>query len=92
VRWALDGRHRPTSMVPAEPGAKASLRAGDAFYGLSHFAVDCMAHKYGQKELFDFVRLVLTEDNSYDQAAQDAYGASFTAVDNFCVPWIRSQV
>jgi hypothetical protein len=92
VRLALDGKHKPASMVPAEPGANASLRAGDAFYGLSHFAVDCMAHKYGQKELFDFVRLVLTEDNSYDQAAQDAYGASFTAVDNFCVPWIRSQV
>ena len=92
VRWALNGRHRPTSMVPVEPGAKASLRAGDAFYGLSHFAVDCMAHKYGQTKLFNFVRLVLTEDNSYDQAARDAYGTGFATVDRGCVAWIRSQV
>jgi len=91
VRWALNGGHRPTSMIPAQPGAKASLRAGDAFYGLSHFAVDCMAHKYGQRKLFDFVRLVLTEDNSYDQAARDAYGVGFTTVDKACVTWIRQQ-
>ena len=91
VRWALGGSHRPTSMIPAQPGAKASLRAGDAFYGLSHFAVDCMAHKYGQQKLFDFVKLVLTEDNSYDQAAQDAYGVGFTKVDKACVTWIRQQ-
>jgi hypothetical protein len=40
----------------------------------------------------DFVRLVLTEDNSYDQAARDAYGTSFATVDRGCVAWIRSQV
>ena len=91
VRWALSGSHRPTSMIPAQPGGNASLRAGDAFYGLSHFAVDCMAHQYGQKKMFDFVRLVLTEDNSYDQAAQDAYGVGFAKVDKACVAWIRQQ-
>jgi hypothetical protein len=92
VRWAFGGKHRPTSIVPAEPGENASLRSGDAFYGLSHFAVDCMAHKYGQTKLFDFVRLVLTEDNSYDQAAHDAYGVGFGTVDSACRAWIRSQV
>ena len=79
-------------MVPVEPGANASLRAGDAFYGLSHFAVDCLAHKYGQVKMFDFVRLVLTQDNSYDQASQDAFGKDFNSVDSSCMQWIRSQI
>jgi hypothetical protein len=92
VRWKLNSKHKPLSMVPAEPGENASLRDGDAFYGLSHFAVDCMAHKYGQPKLFKFVRLVLSEDNSYDQAAQDAYGKDFNSIDSSCMQWIRSQV
>jgi hypothetical protein len=91
VRWALTGSHPPTSMIPARPGPDASDRAGDAFYGLSHFAADCMAHRYGEKKLFAFVHLVLSEDNSYDQAAHDAYGVGFAAVDAACVRWIRQQ-
>ncbi|MFC7274831.1 hypothetical protein ACFQS1_12620 [Paractinoplanes rhizophilus] len=91
VRWQLD-RAAPKSMVPARPGPKAPARAGDAFYGLSHLAVDCMAHKYGETKLFTFVRLVLTEDNSLDQASQDAYGVPFATLDKACLPWIRQQV
>ncbi|GIE97144.1 hypothetical protein [Paractinoplanes rishiriensis] len=90
VRWQLN-RKAAKSMVPALPGARSSDRAGDAFYGLSHFAADCMAKKYGERKLFDFVRLVLTQDNEYDQAARDAYGVPFAAVDKHCVKWIREQ-
>ncbi|MEU4242818.1 hypothetical protein [Actinoplanes sp. NPDC026619] len=90
VRWQLD-RKAPKSMVPAQPGPKAPARAGDAFYGLSHWAADCMAKKYGEPKLFTFVRLVLTEDNSYDQASRDAYGVPFATVDKACVSWIRQQ-
>jgi hypothetical protein len=92
VRWQLGGGRAPKSMVPPRPGRKASNRAGDAFYGLSHLAVDCMGRRYGEAKLFTFVRLVLTQDNSYDQAARDAYGTPFAAVDKACVPWIRQQV
>ncbi|GIM93776.1 hypothetical protein [Paractinoplanes toevensis] len=90
VRWQLD-RDAPDSMVPPRPGPKAPARAGDAFYGLSHWAADCMATRYGEAKLFTFVRLVLTQDNSYDQAARDAYGVPFAAVDKACVSWIRKQ-
>jgi hypothetical protein len=92
VRWALTGGARPKSMVPARPGPAAPDRAGDAFYGLSHLAVDCMADKYGDRKLFTFVRLVLTQDNEYDQAAKEAYGISFATLDRACVKWIRGQV
>lgn len=90
VRWQLN-RAAPRSMVPARPGPKAPARAGDAFYGLSHWAADCMAHQYGEPQLFTFVRLVLTEDNSYDQAAREAYGVPFATVDRACVGWISEQ-
>ena len=90
VRWQLR-RAAPKSMIPVRPGPKAPARAGDAFYGLSHLAVDCMAQKYGEAKLFAFVRLVLTEDNELDQAARDAYGVPFPTVDKTCVPWIKQQ-
>jgi len=92
VRWALGGAARQKSMVPPRPGPAASSRAGDAFYGLSHLAVDCMAKKYGDKKLLTFVRLVLAQDNEYDQAAKGAYGVPFATVDRACVKWIRAQV
>ncbi|MFF5081513.1 hypothetical protein ACFY36_31075 [Actinoplanes sp. NPDC000266] len=91
VRWQLRTA-APRSMIPVKPGADAPDRAGDAFYGLSHFAVDCMARRFGERRLFTFVRLVLTQDNEYDQAARDAYGVPFAEVDKACVGWIRSQV
>ncbi|MCM4080326.1 hypothetical protein [Paractinoplanes hotanensis] len=92
VRWALNGGARARSMIPSQPGPDAPARAGDAFYGLSHLAVDCMARKYGDQKLFTFVRLVLAQDNEYDQAARDAYGVPFPAVDRACLKWIRQQV
>jgi hypothetical protein len=91
VRWQLN-RSAMKSMVPTEPGPKAPARAGDAFYGLSHLAVDCMAHQYGETKLLTFVRLVLTEDNELDQAAHDAYGVPFKTVDKTCIAWIKKQV
>lgn len=91
VRWALN-RKAATSMIPAQPGPDAGSRAGDAFYGLSHLAVACMARKYGERKLFAFVRLVLAQDNELDQAARDAYGVPFATVDRACVTWVRQQV
>jgi hypothetical protein len=91
VRWQLD-RAPMRSIVPTQPSPKAPARARDAFYGLSHFAVDCMARQYGETKLFTFVRLVLTEDNELDQAAQDAYGVSFKTVNKTCMAWIKKQV
>ncbi|MBM2615918.1 hypothetical protein JIG36_10155 [Actinoplanes sp. LDG1-06] len=91
VRWQLN-REKATSMIPKQPGPDDSPRTGDAFYGLSHLAVDCMAKKYGDTRLFTFVRLVLTQDNELDQASRDAYGVPFATVDRACVRWVRRQV
>ncbi|MBU2665073.1 hypothetical protein KOI35_16345 [Actinoplanes bogorensis] len=91
VRWQLR-RKAMTTMIPEQPRPSAPARAGDAFYGLSHLAVDCMAKTYGERKLLTFVRLVLTQDNELDQAAGDAYGVPFATVDRACVKWTRQQM
>jgi len=91
VRTVLHSGHRPASMIPALPGRNASLRAGDAFYGLSHFAVDCMAHRYGQAAMFKFVRQILIFGENHNDASRYAYGVPFAKVDKACTTWIRQQ-
>ena len=91
VRAAFGSSKRPATIVGQPLGAKASDRAVDAFYGLGHFATDCMADRYGERKLFTFVRLALRQGNTYDQAARAAFGRSFAAVDKACVAWITKQ-
>ncbi len=92
ARAAFRGGKRPKT-IAAEPfGAKASDRTVDTFYALGHFAADCMAERYGERRLFAFVRSVLRENVSYDQAARAAFGTSFATVDKGCLTWIRSQL
>jgi hypothetical protein len=92
VRIIFRGNKRLTTMVSKPLGSKASDRAVDAFYGLGHFAADCLAEKYGEKKLFTFVGLALRQDNTYDQASRDAFGKPFATVDKACVSWIKKQL
>jgi hypothetical protein len=91
VRAAMHGSHPPTTIAAKPLADNAGAQAGDAFYGLGHFAADCMATKYGQRKLFDFVKYTLRDGYGYEQAAQEAYGKSFSSVDKGCVSWIKSQ-
>jgi hypothetical protein len=70
----------------------ASIAAGDAYYGFSHLAVDCMAKTYGEKKLFDFVKVTMREGFSYDDASRKVYGKPFKTIDTTCVAWIRKRV
>jgi hypothetical protein len=91
VRAAVHGKHPPTTIAAKPLADNASDQAGDAFYGLGHFAADCMAQKFGQRKLFDFVKLTLRDGYGYEQASQEAYGKPFSTVDKACVSWIRAQ-
>ncbi len=91
VRAKVRGGKRPTSIAAKAPGAKAGNGEVDAFYGLGHFAVDCLAEKFGERKMFDFVRLALRQDNTYDQASREAFGKPFKTVDKACLAWIRDQ-
>jgi hypothetical protein len=91
VRATVRSGRKPATIAVAAPGEDASAREGDAFYGLGHFAVDCMAQTYGERKMFDFVRLALRQDNTYDQASREAFGKPFATVDKTCVRWIRKR-
>lgn len=91
VRLAVRGSHRPKSIVAKPLSANASDRTIDAFYGLGHFAVDCMAQEFGQRKMFDFIRLRLRLGEDLDRAARHAYGMPFATVDKACVAWIRQR-
>ena len=51
-----------------------------------------MAKTYGEKKLFDFVKVKMRQGFSYDDASRKAYGKPFKTVDKACVSWIRKQV
>jgi len=91
VRTAMHSAHPPKTIAAKPLADNASAQAGDAFYGLGHFAVDCMAQKFGQRKMFNFVKLTLRDGYGYEQASQEAYGEPFATVDKSCVSWIRQQ-
>lgn len=92
VRAVVRGSKRPKSIAASGLAGDASPAASDAFYGLGHFAADCLADKYGESALFDFVRLYLREERDLDPASQEAFGKPFASVDKACVAWIRDRV
>ncbi|MGX6602745.1 hypothetical protein ACWKSP_11485 [Micromonosporaceae bacterium Da 78-11] len=92
VRAAFRGSHPPKSMVVQALDRDAGQHAVDTFYGLNHFAVECMVVKYGERETMDFVRRALRLHEQPDVAATGAFGTHFDKVDKACVSWIRKQV
>ncbi|MFC3382883.1 hypothetical protein [Couchioplanes azureus] len=91
VRDAVHGSRPPTSIAVDALGGNAGADEGDAFYGLGHFAADCMADTYGERALFTFVRLHLRENRDLDPASREAFGTPFQTVDKACVAWIREH-
>jgi hypothetical protein len=92
VRSAVRGSHPPRSIVVAALDPKARQHAVDVFYGLNHYAVECMVTKYGERKAMDFVRRALRLDQQLDGASLAAFGVHFDKVDKGCVSWIRAQV
>jgi hypothetical protein len=91
VRTVVHGGHRPTSIALPPLPDDASLLRTDAFYGLSHFAMTCLASKYGERALFDFVRYRMQNGFEYDDASRRAFHQPFKTVDKACVTWIRAN-
>ncbi|WP_430791011.1 hypothetical protein [Actinoplanes sp. G11-F43] len=61
-------------------------------YATGHFAVGCMAAKYGETKMLDFVDMVLHEGMEPDVAAPIAFRKPFKTVDKACVSWIKRQL
>jgi hypothetical protein len=89
VHAAVHSGHRPATIALPPPGPDAGPTSRDAYYGLAHFAVDCLARKYGERALFDFVRYRLQNGFENDDSSRRAFGKQFGTVDKACVAWIR---
>jgi hypothetical protein len=91
VRIAEHGKRPPATIAAAPLADDASDRSVDAFYGLGHFAVDCLARTYGEKQAFVFVRSRLREGLDLDASSRLAFGRPFATVDSGCVAWTRAH-
>jgi hypothetical protein len=91
VRDALHGSKPPKSMVERPLKDDASDRTVARFYGLGHFAVECLATQYGEVKTMNFVRLKLRAQEDIDDASRTAFGAPFKTVDKGCVTWMKQH-
>lgn len=91
VRDALHGGRPPRSIVESPLKNDASDRAVARFYGLGHFAVECLATKYGEAKTMNFVRLKLRVQEDIDDSSRIAFGAPFKTVDKGCVTWMKEH-
>ena len=67
----------------------ASNEAAAVFYGLSHLGISCMASRYGEDKMFQWVMNTLHGDLSHDEAAKKYFGVGFKAVNTTCASYIR---
>ncbi len=66
--------------------------AVNTVYAMGHYASACMAAKYGERRLLDFVERVLRDGEEPDVASRAAYGRPFKTVDRTCLSWIKERV
>ena len=92
VRTLFRGGDRPKSIVQKPLAATAGQRTVNTFYGLGHWAVQCLVTKYGDQRTLEFVRLRLRLSKPIDDASRAAFGKPFATVDKACVSWIAGQV
>lgn len=74
------------------PGSGASLDEAGGRYGVAFLAIRRIAQRYGEDAMLDFFGRVVHDDETLDQAATAALGASWTAVKADCARFIRSAV
>jgi hypothetical protein len=82
----------PSSLKLLPLPDNASAQQAGRFYGLSHFAVNCMAATYGEAELLTFVDQVLRGTTTTDRGSRTALGQPFDTVDRHCVNQLNRQL
>ncbi|MFD1370922.1 hypothetical protein [Actinoplanes sichuanensis] len=61
-------------------------------YATGHYAVGCLADRYGRARMLVFVKQVIQEGQDLDPASRTAFGKPFKTVDKACVSWITQRV
>ncbi|GID58441.1 hypothetical protein Aco03nite_068450 [Actinoplanes couchii] len=92
---ATDSRYfvrGPRTIAVAPVADDADSATVSNLYATGHFAVGCMAAKYGEPKMLDFVARVVRKGQGLDPAARAAFGKPFKTVDKACVSWIKQQI
>ncbi|MEV0901404.1 hypothetical protein [Actinoplanes sp. NPDC049802] len=86
------GRRGDLKTIVVKPlTAKSDDITVATLYATGHFAAGCMAAKYGDEKLLDFVDRVVQLGEELDPASRAAFGTPFKNVDKACVSWIRQR-
>ncbi|MEU8655445.1 hypothetical protein [Actinoplanes philippinensis] len=89
----VQSRKGPIKTIALPPlSAKSDDLTVTRLYATGHFAVGCLAEKFGEEKMFNFVALVLREGVEPRFAAEAALGKPFKTVDKACVSWIKQKL
>jgi hypothetical protein len=88
VRRAVRAGALPKSIALLPLDDDAGPLEVDLFYGVAHFAVWCLADRYGRDRMFGFARRLFLTDAVYDEASRAEFGAAWSTVDRRCRAWI----
>lgn len=92
VRAYVRGEGWPRSIKLAPPDADASGLELDAFYGLSHLAMSCLASRHGEAKLFPWWIDVVHGEVTDDEATRRHFGESWATMDKACLSYLRRVV
>ncbi|WP_067508294.1 hypothetical protein [Actinoplanes sp. TFC3] len=89
---ALKGRTIPRDMRLDALGDHAGDDEANELYGYGYLAVNCMVGKYGETKMMKFVNGVLRQDLGSDEAAEKAFGVSYTQLNTACTGYFKTVV
>jgi hypothetical protein len=90
VHQLMHGSHRPKNTLDFEAKDGTALQVSQ-FYGYSHFAIDCLAQKYGLDKMIKFATDAMRHNQSTAAAMQDAFGLPQKTVETACEAWISQK-
>jgi hypothetical protein len=91
VRTIVHRAARLTSIILGELDDSASSRASNAYYGLSHFAVDCLATRSARASCWSSSRSHCDVPTSTRWRPARAFASPFRRIDTGCVAWIKQH-
>ncbi|MEV4275944.1 hypothetical protein [Actinoplanes xinjiangensis] len=92
LRYVQSRRGAVKTIALPKLTAKSDDLTVTRLYATGHFGVGCIAEKFGEEKMFNFVALVLREGLELDVASQVALGPPFKTVDKSCVSWIKKRL
>jgi hypothetical protein len=92
IRAYVRSKGWPRTLKLPSLDANSSGVQVDAFYGLSHLAMSCLASRHGEAKLFRWWIDVVHGEMDDDEATRKHFGESWAAMEKACLSYIRRTV